>query len=185
MDFDDKPRDTRGAILIIGFGVFIITVIVLIVGLVWIFIADSSSNVRHVTTVDSAPVYDEWYMSDAANELLDREGIDLEIGDLNVEGGDPSSDLALSLNRILPTGYVAVPIGYDYIQFLPAPCIVWIAEAKYAKPVILISSDEASVTAIDPGEGEMTYPFSRFSQMYVAAGRKAVCITDRGYDIVS
>lgn len=189
MPYDGSEPDPRAERFVtIGMIVFLVLIVALVVGVVWMFALDASTAMEtasdDVGAVEDSPAYATWDLTDAVDDLLEREGVDVEIGDVTLETNRPAEDLALELNRLIPVDRVAVPIARDYIQFLPAPCIVWISQATEARPVVFVGSDEASVTAFDPREGaEMTYPFSRFSQMYVEAGRQAVTIASRGYSV--
>lgn len=179
---DNGPKGSTA--LVIGMVTFIFTVVALIVGLVWLFVEDSKQALmREDDTVDIVePVTnDTIVLSDAVDDLLARSGVTDEVGDISVDGNDPAVAVAEALNRRLPSDSVAVPIAYDYVQFLPAPSIVWIAEEDVARPVVIIFADEASVEIVDPELGDYEYGFTQFSRMYERAGRHALYIADRGY----
>lgn len=179
---DNGPKGSTA--LVIGMAAFIFTIVSLIVALVWLFVEDSKrALVEEHETVDIVePVSnDTMVLSDAVDVLLSRSGVDAEVGDISADGSDPAVAVAEALNRRLSSDSVAIPIAYDYVQFLPAPSIVWIAEEDVARPVVLIFADEATVSVIDPADGEYQYGFTMFSKMYERAGRHALYISDRGY----
>lgn len=100
--------------------------------------------------------------------------------------------------RFTPVEKTVVDLTGTPLVYLPAPCAVWVTmglqdpiPSRYEQDgyklmwnphcVALLSVGEATVRVIDPLEGVVTYPFSRFDAAYTANGMQAAYIADRGY----
>ena len=126
---------------------------------------------------------------------------------VNAFWGDPYSASGMccmspcvvdTAKRFIPVEKTVVDVSGTQLVYLPAPCVVWVTmgleepiESAYEQDgytvlwnthcVTLLYADEATVTCIDPLEGVVTYPFSKFNTAYMANGKQAVYIADRGY----
>lgn len=99
----------------------------------------------------------------------------------------------------LPVEKTAVDLTGNSLLYLPTPCVVWVTmgmeepmESEYSQDgydvlwnthaVVMTYADEMSVGYIDPMIGPTSCGFSKFDRAYMANGRQAVYICDRGYD---
>lgn len=140
---------------------------------------------------------------DVADAMPKTDGSDF----VNAFWGDPRSVhgwacmapcVVETAKRFIPVEKTVVDVSGTQLVYLPAPCVVWVTmglgepmESEYVQDgyellwnphcVTLLAADEATVTCIDPLEGVMTYPFSKFNAAYMANGKQAVYIADRGY----
>lgn len=121
--------------------------------------------------------------------------------------GDPASEhgwaamapcIVETGRRFMPTEKVVVDLTGTPLLWLPAPCEAWVTidlgdpiPSQYEQDgyslllnphcVVILAVDEATVTVFDPLKGKAVYPFSKFEAAYMANGRQAVYIADRGY----
>lgn len=140
---------------------------------------------------------------DVADMMPKTDGSDF----VNAFWGDPysvhgwacmSPCVVETAKRFIPVEKTVVDASGTPLVYLPAPCVVWVTMgledpmvSDYEQDghgllwnshcVTLLAADEATVTCIDPLEGVMTYPFSKFDAAYMANGKQAVYIADRGY----
>ena len=140
---------------------------------------------------------------DVADAMPKGDGSDF----VNAFWGDPYSEhgwacmspcVVETAKRFVPVEKTAVNLSGTNLVYLPAPCVVWVTmgleepmHSGYEQGgyellwnphcVVLLAAGEATVTCIDPLEGVMTYPFSKFNAAYMANGSQAVYIADRGY----
>ena len=130
------------------------------------------------------------------------------VGDyVNAFWGDPYSSngwacmspcIVETAKKFISPDQTVVNISGTDLTYLPAPCVVWVTMGmESANPsnyqqdgytllwnthcVTFLHADELSVTCIDPLEGLVEYPFSRFNHAYLANGKQAVYITNRNY----
>lgn len=140
---------------------------------------------------------------DVADAMPKTDGSDF----VNAFWGDPYSEygwacmspcVVETAKRFLPVEKTVVNLTGTNLVYLPTPCVVWVTMGiEGAIPsgreqggyellwnphcVTLVAAGEATVTCIDPLEGEVVYPFSKFNAAYMANGSQAVYIADRGY----
>ena len=199
--------DRRGAALAVISIVLGVTLVALLIGLSLVISSasgtvqtDQVANAEPISDVPAAPyrLHYAWNWDDedhsdngyndlvqCAHILMEARGDDLDRSPLaeglsSVDGGNLAVSTAECLNRTIESTFVAVPIAYDYIQFLPAPCIVWIDDGE-VRPVVFLWADEALAEIADPRAGIVDLGFSELSRLYDAAARQGVYVADRGY----
>ena len=140
---------------------------------------------------------------DVADAMPKTDGSDF----VNAFWGDPYSEhgwacmspcVVETAKRFVPVEKTVVNLTGTSLVYLPAPCVVWVTmglkdpmRSGYTQDgygllwnthcVVLLAAGEATVTCIDPLEGEVVYPFSKFNAAYMANGSQAVYIADSGY----
>lgn len=121
--------------------------------------------------------------------------------------GDPYSEsgwaimapgIVDTIKMFIPLELTVVDLTGTPLTYLPTPCEVWVTidldkgtKSTYTQDgytllyqshaVVLTYVDDAVVRCYDPLNGPSEYPFSKFDRAYLANGKQAVYICDRGY----